>query len=76
MNLTFKQKLSRGDLLVGSLVTLPSPEISEIFSEAGFDWLFIDLEHSVLGVKEAQVLVQAASPNTACLVRVPAIDEI
>ena len=76
MNLNFKQKLARGDLLVGSIITMPAPEISEIICEAGFDWLFIDLEHSVMGVKEAQVLLQAASPNTACLVRVPAIDEV
>jgi 2-dehydro-3-deoxyglucarate aldolase/4-hydroxy-2-oxoheptanedioate aldolase len=75
-NLNFKQKLARGELLVGSIITLPSPDIAEIFCEAGFDWLFIDLEHSVMGVKEAQVLLQAASPQTACLVRVPSIDEV
>ena len=73
---TFKQKLVGGELLVGSLITLQSPEISEIFSEAGFDWLFIDLEHSALGVKDAQVLLQAASAQTACLIRVPSLDEM
>lgn len=76
MHLTFKQKLARGDLLVGSVITLHSPEISEIFCQAGFDWLFIDLEHSALGVKEAQALLQAASQHTACLIRVPSLDEI
>ena len=76
MNRTFKQKLARGELLVGSVITLPAPEVSEIFCDAGFDWLFIDLEHSVMGVKEAQVLLQAASPQTACLIRIPSIDEV
>ena len=64
-NRTLKQRLAQGDLLIGSVITLPSPEIAEIFCQSGFDWLFIDLEHSVLGVKEAQVLLQAASFHQA-----------
>ena len=76
MNRTFKQKLVGGELLVGSVITLPSPEISEIFCEAGYDWLFIDLEHSALGVKEAQVLLQSALPQTTSLIRVPSLDEM
>jgi len=76
MNRSFKQKLAQGELLVGSIITLPSPEIAEIFCQSGFDWLFIDLEHSVMGVKEAQVLLQAASHHVACLIRVPSIDEV
>ena len=76
MNRTFKQKLVGGELLVGSVITLSSPEISEIFSDVGFDWLFIDLEHSALGFKEAQVLLQSALPQTTCLIRVPSLDEM
>ena len=43
---------------------------------AGFDWLFIDLEHSTLSVKDAQSIVQTASPQIPCSVRVPSNDEL
>jgi 2-keto-3-deoxy-L-rhamnonate aldolase RhmA len=74
--MAFKHRLSRGDVLVGTIVTLPSPEMVEIFCSAGFDWLFVDLEHGALGVREAQVLLQAAGEQVPCLVRVPSIDEV
>lgn len=72
---SFRTRIARGDLLIGTIVTLPSPEIAEILSHAGFDWIFVDLEHSALAVREAQAILQAVQPRTACLIRVPAIDE-
>jgi 2-dehydro-3-deoxyglucarate aldolase len=72
---SIRTRIARGDLLVGTIVSLPSPDIAEILSRAGFDWLFVDLEHSALGIREAQAILQAVQPHTACLVRVPAIDE-
>lgn len=57
--------------LIGTMVTLPLPEIAEILCSAGFDWLFIDLEHSAMGIKDAQILLQAAGSRAACVVRVP-----
>ena len=45
-------------------------------SSCGFDWLFIDLEHGALDIRGAQSLMQAAQPNSACIVRVPANDEV
>jgi 2-dehydro-3-deoxyglucarate aldolase len=74
MNASFKQKLNRGDLLIGTIMTLASPEIGEIYSRCGFDWLFIDMEHSALSIREAQTLLLAAG-QTPCAVRVPCIDE-
>ncbi len=72
----FKEKLARQDLLVGTIVTLPSPEIAEIFCGAGFDWLFVDLEHSTLSIKDAQAILQAAAPKVPCVVRIPSNDEV
>ena len=72
---SLKRKLSRGDLLIGTIITLPSPEIAEIFRSCGFDWLFVDLEHGSLSVGDAQAILQAASPDLPCAVRVPASDE-
>lgn len=76
MNHHFREKLLEGQLLVGTIVTLPAPEVSEILSGAGFDWLFIDAEHSPLGFRDAQILLQAAGHGCPCLVRVPAGEEV
>lgn len=43
---SFRSRLRKGELLIGILITLPSPEIAEILAGAGFDWIWIDLEHS------------------------------
>ena len=59
---------------VGTLLSLPSPEIAEICAEAGFDWLFLDMEHGLLGPGDVQRLVQAAARRVPCLVRVPSHD--
>jgi 2-keto-3-deoxy-L-rhamnonate aldolase RhmA len=75
MNESFKKKLIGGDLLFGTIITLPSTEIVEIFCLAGFDWLFVDLEHSALSIKDAQLILQAAGQKTPCLIRVPSKDE-
>jgi 2-dehydro-3-deoxyglucarate aldolase/4-hydroxy-2-oxoheptanedioate aldolase len=76
MAVSFRSKILRRELLIGTIVTLPSPEISEILRLAGFNWLFVDLEHSAMDVADAQVLLQAAGPNTPCVVRVPANNDV
>lgn len=44
---------------LGSWITLNHPSIAEIMADAGFDWLCIDLEHSVTDYYEAQQLIIA-----------------
>ena len=53
-----KSKLSKGDLTIGSWITLGHPSIAEIMASAGFDWLVLDMEHSVLELSEIQTLIQ------------------
>jgi len=67
--------LRRGDLLIGTLVSLPSPEVTEILAGCGFDWLFIDAEHGAFNPQQAQGMLQAAG-DCPCVVRVPSGDEI
>ena len=76
MKTTFRKRLLNKEPMIGTLITIPSPEIAELLSKAGYDWLFIDLEHSAISLVEAQHMIQAASPNTHCVVRVPGNDEI
>ena len=42
---------------LGSWITLNHPSIAELMSDCGFDWLCIDLEHSVIDYYEAQLLI-------------------
>ncbi len=76
MNNHFRSRLSRGELLIGTVVSLASPEVTEILAGAGFDWLFIDLEHSPMDAREAQALLQAAGGRVDCILRVALNDEI
>jgi 4-hydroxy-2-oxoheptanedioate aldolase len=71
MSASFRERLLRGDRLVGTLLSLPSPELAEIASEAGFDWLFLDMEHGALGPGDVLRMVQAAREPCACVVRIP-----
>lgn len=46
-------------LSLGSWITLNHPSIAEIMADCGFDWLCIDMEHSVTDYFEAQQLIVA-----------------
>lgn len=67
----FRDRLLRGDRLIGTLLSLPSPELAEIASGAGFDWLFLDQEHGSPETGDLLRMAQAARPPCAPLVRVP-----
>jgi 2-dehydro-3-deoxyglucarate aldolase len=76
MDHQFKAHLLAGELLVGAVVSLPAPEVTELFAALGFDWLWVDMEHGPLGIRDAQALLQAAGPGCPCLVRVPVGEEV
>jgi 2-keto-3-deoxy-L-rhamnonate aldolase RhmA len=75
VNDAFRRRLYNNDLLLGTILTLPSPEIAELLSQAGFDWLFVDMEHTSLGVNDVQRILQAVGREFPCLVRIPVMDE-
>mgnify|MGYP000291830083 FL=1 len=53
-NRTFKKNLLSEKVSLGCWLTLAHPGIAEIMCNAGFDWIAIDLEHSVITIKEAE----------------------
>lgn len=53
-----KAKLANSELTIGSWITLGHPAIAEIMAAAGFDWLVLDMEHSVMELGEAQAIIQ------------------
>lgn len=56
--MSLKAKLASSEVTVGSWITLGHPAIAEIMASAGFDWLVLDMEHSVLELSEAQTIIQ------------------
>ena len=75
MSLNFRDRLRKRDLLIGIILTLPAPELAEICADAGFDWLFLDMEHGQLDLKDVQRMCQAVGHRCPCLVRIPANEE-
>jgi len=72
----FKQRLKQSKPLIGTLVTLGLPAISEMISACGFDWLWIDMEHGPLSLEQVQQLLQAKDDRCAGFVRIPINDDV
>ncbi|WP_347888667.1 aldolase/citrate lyase family protein [Nitrosomonas europaea] len=56
--MSLKTRLARHELTIGSWITLGHPSVAEIMAKAGFDWLVLDTEHSVLELSEVQAIIQ------------------
>ena len=68
-----KERLVAGELSIGMGVkAVRGVEIARIMKTAGYDWLFIDLEHGPTSVETAyQISVAALDAGIAPIVRVP-----
>ena len=53
-----KERLIKGEITIGSWVTLGHSGIAEIMAKAGFDWLVVDLEHSTISIETAGELIR------------------
>jgi len=71
-----RKRLKNGELVLGTILSLNSPAVAEILSQIGFDWIFIDAEHSTLDPHHLQAIFQAVGDSTPCVVRIPLLDEI
>ena len=58
-----KTAFARNKQTYGSWVTLSHPLIPEIMSQAGFDWLCIDMEHSSIELKDILPLIISIENN-------------
>ena len=71
---SFSERLRAKELLLGTIITLDSPSVTELLAAAGgFDWLFIDCEHAPLQARLPDVL--RAAGDCPCLVRIPELTE-
>src|SRR6201994_750796 len=68
-----REKLEQGQLSLGCGVRMTrSVEIAVAMKAAGFDWLFLDLEHGTMSIDAAaQIATAALDAGIAALARVP-----
>lgn len=72
----FKTKLEEQQLLLAPMVTIDSSVTVEILAACGYDWLFIDAEHSPMTYMDIQRVVRAAGAKMPCLVRLEETAEL
>jgi 2-keto-3-deoxy-L-rhamnonate aldolase RhmA len=70
---TAKQRLAQGEIAIGMGIRgVRGVEIARVMKTAGFDWLFIDLEHGATSTETAYgICVAALDAGIAPFVRVP-----
>lgn len=74
---TFLSTIASGRICMGNCISLADPCISELVAEAGYDFTWIDLEHSALSLEQALGHVMAVrGTKTAPFVRVPWNDPV
>jgi 4-hydroxy-2-oxoheptanedioate aldolase len=72
MQRNIKAELKQGRVLMGPFFRIPSPDLVEIFGEAGFDFIIIDQEHGPVSTETASNLVRACDlVGMAAVIRVP-----
>jgi 2-keto-3-deoxy-L-rhamnonate aldolase RhmA len=67
-----KKKIARNETAFGVMVSWACPDMIEFFGYLGFDWIFIDAEHGVIGRDACVELVRACNlTGLTPIVRVP-----
>lgn len=73
--MTLRERIERKEKLCGTIISLTDPAIGEIFGNAGYDFLWIDMEHTYMSYRDVLCHMNAArSAGTAAVVRVPQND--
>ena len=68
---SFRDRVKRGERLLGTFIKTPGIHATEILGSLGFDFLVVDQEHGPFGATALDTLAMAArAGGAACLVRV------
>ena len=70
-----KEKLRRNEPVIGVALHLTDPSVYEMTSLAGFDYIWMDLEHHAYSVETASNLMRAARVGTSDIMARPAKGE-
>lgn len=65
----------RDDPALGSIITLPRPELLEVAALAGCEWVLVDCEHGSVGNRDLSALLTGAPDGLRVLVRIAANEE-
>ena len=72
---TVKQKLARGEQVVGGTVSTSDVEIYCAMANAGFDFLWIEMQHSPLTYSQVATMIRACPGPALPFIRVPDANE-
>ncbi|MFI0468872.1 HpcH/HpaI aldolase/citrate lyase family protein [Saccharopolyspora sp. 5N102] len=72
---TFKERLAGSDQSYGLFCSIPSPTMVEMIGCAGYDFVILDTEHSLVDPQQLENLIRAAEAvDLVAVVRVPEAD--
>lgn len=67
-----KDRLKAGEVCLGATITSPSTVTVELFSRLGFDWLWLEMEHTTMAYGDVLTMLQAMNGSECSgIVRVP-----
>lgn len=74
---SLKNKLLNNQLTIGTWLTIGHQSVVEVLATADFEWITIDMEHSVIELEKAQELIAHIQRfGKKALVRVPKNDDV
>ncbi len=74
---TLKEKLKAGNVCLGTHISLNDLVVTELIGNLGFDYLWIDTEHTSIGLQRLEEhLIAARAAGVSALVRVPCVDQV
>lgn len=66
----FKSRIKKRDRLFAGWISFSHPSITETIAHAGFDFMFIDMEHSTISIDQGQRIIAASqSEGVPCIPR-------
>lgn len=72
---TVKQKLARGEQVVGGTVATADIDVYCVMASAGFDFLWIEMQHSALTYAQVATMIRACPGPALPFIRVPDANE-
>ena len=72
-----QEKLRKQELCFGSHISLNDPSVTELVGNVGFDYLWIDTEHTTIDLDHLQMhLIAARAAGISAIVRIPWNDPV
>lgn len=75
--MTLREKLKSGKTILGTHVSLNNPVITELVGSCGYDYIWIDTEHTTVTLEQLQMhIIAAKAAGTSSVVRIPWNDPV